>query len=76
VNKQKLSLQARHGYFAPHGETDPEATAREEIRQAVFSQEEMRELPIECQTQFFKGDTRPTNRLESNRRSPQWQFVC
>jgi VWFA-related protein len=55
VNKQKWALQARHGYFAPHGEPDPEATAKEEIRQAVFSQEEMRELPIECQTQFFKG---------------------
>jgi hypothetical protein len=55
VNKQKWALQARHGYFAPHGEPDPEATAKEEIRQAVFSQEEMRELPIECQTQFFRG---------------------
>jgi VWFA-related protein len=55
VGKQKWALQARHGYFAPHGESDPEATAKEEIRQAVFSQEEMHELPIECQTQFFKG---------------------
>jgi hypothetical protein len=56
AGKQKWVLQARHGYFAPHGETDPEATAKEEIQQAVFSQEEMRELPIECQTQFFKSE--------------------
>jgi VWFA-related protein len=56
VNKQKWTLQARHGYFAPKGEADPEATAKEEIRQAVFSQEEMRDLPIECQTQFFKNE--------------------
>jgi VWFA-related protein len=56
VGKQKWVLQARHGYFAPHGETDPEATAKEEIQQAIFSQEEMRELPIECQTQFFKSE--------------------
>jgi VWFA-related protein len=55
VNKQKWALQARHGYFAPHGESDPEATAREEIQQAVFSQEELRELPIQCQTQFFSS---------------------
>jgi VWFA-related protein len=55
VNKQKWVLQARHGYFAPRGEANPEAAAKEEIQQAVFSQEEMRELPIECQAQFFKG---------------------
>jgi hypothetical protein len=33
----------------PRGESDPEAAAKEEIQQAVFSQEELRELPIECQ---------------------------
>jgi uncharacterized protein (DUF2141 family) len=53
VNKEKWTLQARHGYFAPRGESNPEATAEEEVRQAVFSQEEMGELPIECQTQYF-----------------------
>jgi VWFA-related protein len=55
VNKQKWALQARHGYFAPHGESDPETAAKEEIQQAVFSQEELHDLPVECQTQFFKG---------------------
>jgi VWFA-related protein len=55
TNKQKWALQARHGYFAPHGEADHEATAKEEIRQAIFSQEELSDLPIECATQFFKS---------------------
>jgi VWFA-related protein len=55
VNKQKWALQARHGYFAPRGESNPEAAAKEEIQQAVFSQEELRELPVECKAQFFKG---------------------
>jgi len=55
VNKQKWALQARHGYFAPHGEADSEATAREEIQQAVFSQEELGELPMQSQTQFFRN---------------------
>jgi len=55
VNKQKWALQARHGYFAPHGEADPEATAKEEIQQAIFSREEMHDVPLECQTQFFRG---------------------
>jgi len=55
VNRQKWNLQARHGYFAPKGTADPEALAKEELQQAIFSQEEMHELPIECQTQFFKN---------------------
>ncbi len=55
TTKQKWALQARHGYFAPRGESNPEAAAKEEIQQAVFSQDELRELPIECQAQFFKG---------------------
>jgi VWFA-related protein len=55
TSKQKWALQARHGYFAPRGESNPETAAKEEIQQAVFSQEELHELPIECQAQFFKG---------------------
>jgi VWFA-related protein len=54
TGKQKWNLQARHGYFAPRGNLDAEETAKEEIRQAVYSQEEMQDLPLECQTQFFK----------------------
>jgi VWFA-related protein len=45
TSKQKWNLQARHGYFAPRGTADPEAVAKEEIQQAIFSQEEMRDLP-------------------------------
>ena len=52
--KQKWNLQARHGYFAPRGNVDPETLAKEEIRQAVYSQEELQDLPLDCQTQFFK----------------------
>jgi VWFA-related protein len=54
--KQKWNLQARHGYFAPRGDLDPEAAAKEEIRQAIFSREEVQDLPLACcQTQFFKS---------------------
>jgi VWFA-related protein len=55
VSNEKWALQTRHGYFAPHGESNPEAVAKEEIQQAVFSQEELREVPVECRAQFFKG---------------------
>jgi VWFA-related protein len=53
--KQKWTLQARHGYFAPREMADPEAAAKEEIQQAIFSQEEMHDVPVDCQTQFFKS---------------------
>jgi VWFA-related protein len=55
TSKEKCSLQARHGYFAPHGEADPEAAAKDEIRQAVYSQGELHDLPIGCQTQYFNN---------------------
>ena len=52
---QNWTLQARHGYFAPSSEADPEAAAEQEIQQAVFSRDEMREVPLTCQTQFFQS---------------------
>lgn len=56
ANKQKFAVQARHGYFAPRTLTDPAETAKQEIQEALFSQEEIRDLPIDLQTQFFKQD--------------------
>jgi VWFA-related protein len=53
VNKQKWALQARHGYFAPHGESNPEDAEKQEIEQGVFSQTEMQDFPTQCQTQSF-----------------------
>lgn len=55
TGKQKWNLQARRGYYAPRGDMDREALAKEEIRQAVYSQEELQDLPVDCQTQFFKA---------------------
>ena len=50
----KFTVQARHGYFAPKGAESETAAAREEIDSAVFSREEIHELPVELHTQFFK----------------------
>jgi VWFA-related protein len=55
ANKSKLVVQARHGYYAPRTLKDPTQLANEEIQQAIFSQEEIRDVPIELQTQFFKS---------------------
>src|SRR5262249_35775403 len=51
---EKFSVQARRGYFAPKQAPSSDQQAKEEIEDAVFSQEEMRELPIDLHTQFFK----------------------
>ena len=50
----KLTLQARRGYYAPRHVADPVEEAKMEIEDAVFSQEELHDLPVELHTQFFK----------------------
>jgi len=54
-NPNKLNLQARRGYYAPKHMADPEETAKEEIQDALFSREELRDIPVELHTQFFKS---------------------
>jgi VWFA-related protein len=54
AGKQKYSLQARRGYYAPKKIDDPAEQAKQEIQEAVFSQEEIRDLPLDLQTQYFK----------------------
>ena len=44
----------RRGYFAPKHVTGAEETAKTEIEDAVFSREELHELPVDLHTQFFK----------------------
>jgi VWFA-related protein len=51
----KLNLQARRGYYAPRHVADPEEAAKQEIEDALFSREEMHDLPVELHTQFFKA---------------------
>ena len=50
----KYSIQARRGYFAPKQLNGPEQEAKQEIEDALFSQEELHDLPIDLHTQFFK----------------------
>ncbi len=54
--KGKYSVQARRGYFAPRKVADPGQQAREEIQEAVFSRDEILEMPLQLQTQYFKVD--------------------
>ena len=56
ASKQKFTVQARHGYYAPRTVKDPAEAAKQEIQEAIFSQEEIHDVPVELQTQFFKTD--------------------
>jgi VWFA-related protein len=48
------TVQARKGYYAPgHGQIGTEA--KREIADAVFAQDQIHELPIRVQTQFFRS---------------------
>jgi VWFA-related protein len=51
---EKLTATARRGYYAPRKFNDPVETAKEEIREAIFSREELSEIPVLLSTQFFK----------------------
>jgi hypothetical protein len=49
-------VQARRGFFAPkHGKT-PDELAKQDIEDAVFSQEEQQGLPVQLNLQYFKVD--------------------
>jgi VWFA-related protein len=54
-NPQKLSVQARRGYYAPKNVEDKAEQAKQEIQDAMFSQDELHDLPLDLRTQFFKA---------------------
>jgi VWFA-related protein len=54
--KDGSTLVARRGYYAPKHAANEAELAQDELREAVFSREELQEIPLELQTQFFKAD--------------------
>jgi len=50
-----LDLQARRGYYAPRHPADPEEDAKREIQEALFSRDEVQDIPIDLHMQFFKS---------------------
>ena len=50
-----LTLQARRGYVAPKHELDAAQEARREIEEMLFSRDELRDIPVSLNTQFFKS---------------------
>jgi VWFA-related protein len=54
---KKFTLQARQGYYAPKHVADPAEQDKQEIEEALFSQDELHDFPIELHTQFFKSSS-------------------
>ena len=52
--RERYTIQARNGYYAPKTAPDAAVRAKEEIEQAIFSHDEVSELPVAVHLQFFK----------------------
>ena len=50
-----LDLQARRGYYAPKHLPDPEEDAKREIQEALFSRDEIQDIPVDLHMQYFKS---------------------
>jgi VWFA-related protein len=57
TDKRKVSIQARRGYYAPRTMPDPAAAAKADIEEAIFSQDEIHDIPVDLKMQFFKTDS-------------------
>jgi VWFA-related protein len=56
TTKEKYTVQARRGYFAPKRGATPEQLAKQDIEDALFSQEEQQSVPIQLHLQYYKLD--------------------
>ncbi len=54
-NVSSPTLQARRGYWAPNHAIDAAEAANEELKEDVFSREEIRGIPVDLHTEFFKS---------------------
>jgi VWFA-related protein len=56
-NGKGYTIEARKGYYERRHQENAAEQAAEEIKEAFFSRDEMREIPVQLNTQFFKtGD--------------------
>ena len=59
ANVSGATIQARRGYWAPKHSVDAVEAAQEQLKEDMFSREEIKEIPLDLHTEFFKaGDTK------------------
>lgn len=56
-----MTLQARKGYYAPRREADATDQAKQDIEDAVFSREVVKDIPLSLHTQFFRSGDADAN---------------
>jgi VWFA-related protein len=56
LTKEKYTVQARRGFFALKRGQTPEEVAKQDIEDALFSQEEQEGFPIQLHLQYYKVD--------------------
>jgi hypothetical protein len=54
-NPKGFELQARNAYYAPSHAVNSEEQAKQEIQEAVFSRDEMQELPVDLSLQYARA---------------------
>jgi VWFA-related protein len=57
LTKDRVTIQARRGFYAPKHSISVEEAAKEEIEEALFSQDVQHGLPVELHTQYYKVDS-------------------
>ena len=55
LKAEKFQIQARKEYYAPKQAEDASEQAKREVEDAVFSQEQVSDIPVQLHTQFFKS---------------------
>jgi hypothetical protein len=56
----KLEVEARRGYWAPSHAVDPAEEAKEELKETLFSRDEIADIPLDLHAEFFKpGEGKP-----------------
>ena len=54
-NPKGFDLQARNAYYAPNHAVNSEEQAKEEIQEAVFSRDEIQDLPVDLNLQYARA---------------------
>jgi VWFA-related protein len=54
-NSKGFELQARNAYYAPNHAVNSEEQAKQEIQEAVFSRDEIQELPVDLNLQYARA---------------------
>ena len=74
-DRKGLTIQARDGYYAPKSFADPAQQAKQEIENAVFSRDEIQEIPITLKIRTPTSGTAPAKLVDHRaRRSQAYRF--